>query len=250
MQRRQEISRALAVVLLLIGSLLVATPAKAKTNTVILYGSEWLGGGGVDIYSNDGNYGSAIGDYFKIPVNGVEYRTGLRWQCVEMVYRLYLARGWISLPTNPNTFSWSVPHSAREMYDTAPSHLNKSPNGAIEAIGPGDVVVLNGGSFLDDLGVPAGHVAIVESVSGSTVTTVNQNLNGTNARRTFTWNQSAKTLNSGWAGYGTIGIVHAPGSTSNRSQPFIGTPADGNVVENITPGAGGHYYVAAGGVLF
>ncbi|HET9411771.1 MAG TPA: CHAP domain-containing protein, partial [Candidatus Saccharimonadales bacterium] len=236
----------LMLLLVIVSSLFITSSASAvvpmKSNRIILEGSNWLGGAGVAVYSNDGTYSSNDNDNHYIALNGIAYKTGYRWQCVELVYRLYLSKGWIPLPSNPNNFSWRAPTGAYEMFDNAPANLSRSPQGQIDAIGPGDVLVLsNGGN---------GHVAVVDHVSGNTVRTVNQNLliNSDQTIQNITWDKANRRVN--WSGFTTVGIVHAPGSTSNRSQPFIGTPADGNVVENITPGAGGHYYVAAGGVLF
>src|SRR5579862_3939358 len=132
--RRRGIAFFMAVLLGL--TLGAATPAFAvtamKTNRVILAGGSWLGGGGVDVYSNDGDYNSASGDLNY--VNGV--LSGYRRQCVELVNRLYLTKGWISA-------NWSG--NGADMYNTAPSSLTKEANGAIKSVNAGDVIVFNGG---------------------------------------------------------------------------------------------------------
>jgi hypothetical protein len=60
--------------------------------SVELQGSQWLGGSGVPVYSN-GNTCTVTNVYDKLP-NGL--KSGMKWQCVELVNRLYLTKGWIS----------------------------------------------------------------------------------------------------------------------------------------------------------
>lgn len=99
---------ALAAVFLA-SSVLFLQPASARSvpavnpgscGKVLLAGSSWLGGQGVDVRSN-GQYqgeGTPCGGTNK--VNGVVY--GLEWQCAELVNRLYLTRDG-SAPTGPGT---------------------------------------------------------------------------------------------------------------------------------------------------
>lgn len=232
---------AVALVVGLLGCFASATPASAtpmKGSRIILSGASWLGGSGVDIYSNDGNFDSNLADSNYIDVGTRRLRTGLKWQCVELIERLYLSKGWIDN-------AWPAPESASQMFDTAPSPLTKSTNGSITSVSAGDVLVLaNGGN---------GHVAVVDHVDGDTIATVSQNLSATNdaVLRNVTWNRSAKTIT--WQGFTTLGIVHAPGGSSGGSVTIdpngflLGTPPDGMIVENST---GSHWYVAAGGKLF
>jgi hypothetical protein len=87
---------------------------------------------------------------------------------------------------------------------------------------------------------------IVDSVNGSTINIVSQNIS--NPRGTLVWNQAQKTITP-WSGYSVVGIVHAPGNVSNGGSDgyFHGTPPDGAVIENHEDG--GHKYVAIGGAL-
>ena len=55
--------------------------------TVLLAGSSWLNGGGVDVKSNGAYEGL-----------GTSCDGGSHFQCVELVNRLYAAKGWISSP--------------------------------------------------------------------------------------------------------------------------------------------------------
>ncbi|WP_322749223.1 MULTISPECIES: VCBS repeat-containing protein [unclassified Frankia] len=175
-----------------------------KANRIILSGSSWLSGKGVDVYSNDHSYSSDLNDknYVDIGPAGQpkSVLSGLRWQCVELVNRLYLVRGWI-------TKNWSG--DGYQMYDTAPKNLSKDSNGSIAGVGAGDVLVFGGGMG------GKGHVAVVESVSGTgdkvSVSTVSQNLSDKNdgVWSTFSWDKKQKKITP-LSGYTTIGVVHAP----------------------------------------
>src|SRR4051812_39943295 len=82
--------------------------AGLRCGDVILAGSQWLGGAGVDVHYNGMSQGtgSSCGN------NGTEMYDlaattpvfGLAWQCVEMVNRLYASRGWYpKLSLGPET---------------------------------------------------------------------------------------------------------------------------------------------------
>src|SRR5437667_8499294 len=81
--------------LLIESSVIVLLAASSDTalalnpGDVILYGSQWLGGNGVNIYYNGANGGSVWGNDY---VNGIY--VGLEWQCVDLAGRLYNVRGW------------------------------------------------------------------------------------------------------------------------------------------------------------
>jgi hypothetical protein len=197
---------------------ITTTAAEAKTNTVILSGADWLGGNGVDIYSNDGDYGSAANDINNINIGTTDnpkiVNTGYRWQCVELINRLYLKRGW-------TTTYWAG--NGAEMYDNAPSVLEKSPNGSISSVGPGDVIVFGGGSFLGDNGQPAGHVLIVDSVNDKSIKVVSQNVS--NAWSTLTWDKDKKKITP-WSGYTMTGVVHAPSSDGSNEDTSNDPPSE------------------------
>lgn len=240
----------LVVVLIVCGCVAFVPHANAKTNRVILSGSDWLGGSGVDVYSNDGDFSSASADYNTIVIKGQSYRTGLRWQCVELVERLYYAKGWIALPQSGGTFAWPAPHAAREMYNTAPKTLAKEPNGSITSVRAGDVIVLGGGNVTDATGVPAGHVAIVDSVVGNVINTVSQNISATKARAAFTWDTRTKRISSGWHNYTTIGIVHAPSSrTDNNATVHIDNTVRKVIKRTQSDGVNLVYWSKAGSVF-
>src|SRR5215469_14069798 len=63
---------------------------------VLLAGSAWLGGQGVNVKSNGYHQGSGVSCGGTNHVHGVT--TGSEWQCTELVNRLYVTRGWITGP--------------------------------------------------------------------------------------------------------------------------------------------------------
>jgi hypothetical protein len=153
--------------------------------TVELAGSGWLDGSGVDVYSNGSSSTNAAGPHY---TNGIY--DGEMWQCVELINRLYLTRGWISTTWYGN---------GDQLYAKAPGYLNKQAQGSITYLRPGDVVSLAYGSF--------GHADVVNDVAGSSVQLVNQN--ATAVYSSADLSGGTLTLN-GWAGYSVIGVIHRP----------------------------------------
>ncbi len=186
-----------AAIVVAAGVLATGEPSAASTTntridppgTVELPGSAWLNGAGVDVYSNGSSVANDAGANY-VTVNGQQVFAGERWQCVELINRLYLTRGWI-------TTTW---HGyGNTIYANTPANLTKQPNGSITYLDPGDVVTLDDGGN--------GHAGIVESVAGSTVTLVNQNTTAVYSTATLTG--GTLTMN-GWAGYTVQGVIHAP----------------------------------------
>jgi hypothetical protein len=118
-----------ATTLVVVGSLTSRVPKAGAAfplcGTVILAGSSWLGGNGVDVKINGGDEGSGVSCGGTSAVNGVT--TGNEWQCVELVNRLYLTRGWI-------TSHWNG--DGDTLYANAPGNLTKQPNGSVSSLNP------------------------------------------------------------------------------------------------------------------
>lgn len=183
-------------------------PASAATaGTVLLARGAWAGGLGVNVYSNGGStsYNGGINSVYN-PALGKVVNTGSRWQCVELINRLYSYRGWTKS-------YWSG--DGGDKYDTALSvGLKRQLNYSISYLRPGDVVVLQQPS--NPYG--HGHAAVVDTVSGSQVRIVNQNLSagvGTQVYTYASWNGSRLTVpgntpGSPWGGWSVKGVVHHP----------------------------------------
>ncbi len=208
------------------GSVLTASPAGAAGSggcgTVLLRGSEWLGGTGVSVYSN-GTYqgtrkdcvnpGGTAYNYF----NGTQ--TGQKWQGAELVNRLYLTKSWI-MTTWPGS-------AGSTFFADAPSNLVKDSNGSVSHLGPGDVVDIN----VSHNGTPDGGALLVvndgAAVSSGTVTTVSQDTgtsgNATVQIKVSIGNGSVTTPGgNGWT-YAVIGVIHAPPAAPPMLKPLAST---------------------------
>ncbi len=171
--------------------------------TKVLAGSSWLGGNGVDAYSN-GDINTVSGDYSSPAV-------GMKWQCVELAQRLYKAKGW-----DPNAGTlWGV--DAVGIYGLA--GFNSHPNDGTYTPVPGDMIVHSGNT--------TGHVAIVDYVSGNTVHVVEQNVamvaESAASQATYTiGGTGVLSRDIALSGMPIEGIVHSPLDTLGRTLTTIG----------------------------
>jgi hypothetical protein len=249
--------RAVAGIAATVALLSLATPnaspagGSAVCDDVLVPGPAWLGGLGVDIRSN-GPYtttGISCRKYIT-DLNGKVPQWGLGWQCVELVNRLYLSRGW-------TTSTWTG--NGGEMYDTAPSSLAKEPQGSIRGLSLGDVVVLG-----SDPPSGVGHAAVVGAISGQDIKLFSQNTLPT-PTWTATFSNGTLTVPRLIPAMQVTGVVHAPyhgagywmlsaggevygfGDARNTGSP---TPL-GNSRRAVrlvpTPDAGGYWVVDDGG---
>ena len=229
------------------GQALAAPPGAC--GTVQLAGSTWLAarGGGVDVYSNGPDQGTGSDcSSTKSYVHGV--LAGEEWQCVELINRLYLAKGWISS-------TW-FGDGGQPLYDNAPGSLSKEPNGSVSYLGPGDVITLNeylNGSFI------GGHAAIVDNASNQTSGTVNvvsQNSGSTTdatPQRTASLSGGSITYAGGVSGpysYAVVGVIHAPSAGGGGGRPTVHSygPADfnGDGVSDLAVFSGGQWAAFSG----
>jgi hypothetical protein len=180
-----------------------ASTAKGTSCGVItIRASQWLGGHGVHVHSNgasEGSDGSCASGFTY--VGGVV--AGYRWQCVELVNRLYLTRGWID-----NTWGGDA---GTPFWQATPTGLAKQANGRVSYLGAGDVVdlkVFYNGRFM------GGHVFVVNTshrVASGTVGLVSQNNSGVSSKPGSISNGRVTVSGSGggWT-YKVIGVIHAP----------------------------------------
>ncbi|HEU5122321.1 MAG TPA: FG-GAP-like repeat-containing protein [Candidatus Saccharimonadales bacterium] len=197
-QRKRRVSSFLTGFCIAVTSVIgLAGTAEAQQpyGTKIIAASDWLGGSGVDVYANGSPY--YVSNDYSAPA------VGMKWQCVELPQRLYKAKGWHS------GFFTGV-NQAFEIYDKAGNlGMTRQANGSITSIVPGDMIIhdsrLNG----------AGHVAVVDSVVGTTVNAVEQN-GSHSGRATYTW--ASGSLTRGDTPY-IGGVVHDPNNL------YTGAPA-------------------------
>jgi len=200
---------------------LAAPPAKAvpavtppgACGSVLLAGSAWLGGHGVDVRSN-GLYEGTGTDCVPRP-NNLSYvgrvLAGEKWQCVELINRLYLTRGWTKV-------TWSG-NAGTDFWDHVPSNLVKfqQAQGSVSYLGPGDVVITGDHALIDNDPSP---------VTSGTVHLVSQNAgNSTNATYQQTGTISGGKVTVGTSQVQAIGVVHAP-SNSNYNGDIVQSSSD------------------------
>lgn len=165
------------------------------------YGEKYLGAvwpgdfHGVPVYSNgvSGSFTDCLHST-RTPAGRVVV-DGFSWQCVELVDRLYLTKGWIESPWRGN---------GDQMFSTAPRSFRKQRQGFISYVDPGDVI-----SFDGPAGNTAGHAAVVAKVDGSYLTIVNQNTDAADVL-SHAHLVRGRIIMVGWAGWRPIGIVHSP----------------------------------------
>ncbi len=188
--------------------------APGACGNVLLAGSAWLGGLGVNVRSNgrfEGEGTDCSGSMSK--VGGVI--AGEEWQCPELVNRLYLTRGWIKA-------TW-LGSAGPALWDNTPKQLSKQPNGSVSYLGPGDVVIIN---VFKNGSPDGGHALIVNDsspVTSGTVDLVSQNSGapGDAAPQVNGKISGGKVTVGGgdkeWT-YQTIGVVHAPAAARAAGQ--------------------------------
>jgi hypothetical protein len=196
---------------------------------VLVQGSEWLGGHGVDVYWN-GCSGCGSSTYGKY---------GWEWQCVELFERLINVEKWFEGNAGAGI------EGADELFNAVPaSAFEKHPNGSGYIPVPGDAVIFGGDTY--------GHVAIVEKVANGRVDLVAQNASPT-GRESITINGS--TLGDDYNLY-VIGVLHAKANTSSHEGPELpeklGPAVIGEVSTSgqfdVKEGVSGTWTEEAGGV--
>jgi hypothetical protein len=210
------------VVFFLVVSLFSAVHAMPNEafGTKLLSASTWLGGQGVDVYSNGNNLVSQ--DYSPPAI-------GMKWQCVELAQRLYNKLGW-------HIGYFSNVAMAYQIYDNAGQlGMLQKPNNGSYMPKPGDMIIHSPAQS----NLHAGHVSIVDRVEGSIVHVVEQNASAT-GRAAYVWsNQGLSRPN-----FASIrGIVHDPDNKLTNT-PLPPPPPDaGRPVGNFE-----YLYYSPGGI--
>ncbi|WP_181110152.1 MULTISPECIES: CHAP domain-containing protein [unclassified Rathayibacter] len=135
----------------------VATTAAAAPGGVLIPGSSWLQGQGVDVVGNGGN----LNTYY---------------QCVELPQmRLYPKFGWPRVYAAGNGGAAYIPEGS--------PGLTRHNSGSGYFPVPGDLVISNATSAW-----PYGHVAVVDYASGDSIFVVEQNGVASSGRSTYRYN--------------------------------------------------------------
>ncbi len=186
--------------MVLIATLLAPFASASSSAPIVYRGDQWFGGSGVNVCTNTNGGGSKDYCGSERYIGGV---AGARWQCVEMVQRFYKKMGWHS-----GVFSgvWL----AHDIYDRAAQNgFTRQANGSITSIQPGDMIIHHKNERFTG---GAGHVAVVDRISGNIIYAVEQNSGSPTAAYTL----SGKTLHRQSMEM-IRGIVKPPVDSSNRS---------------------------------
>ena len=128
------------------------------TPTVLIKGTDWLGGQGVDV------------------------KKGCNIQCVELAERLYSTKGWGTVHTGSNGGASTIPEGS--------SGLDFYENGTGYVPIPGDLIIENGTSSNQ-----YGHVSVVDTVSSTSINAVEQNASSSGWH---TYTRSGSTVSGGY----------------------------------------------------
>ena len=223
-RRLMSLAATLGILLALIAAISVtaSTPAFADV-TPVLQGTDWFGGSGANVCSNDNGGGTD-------PTCGGQTHVGSSakygyWQCVELAQRFYQQQGWHS-GTFPGV---SV---AADIYSSASAMgMSTQANGSITSIVPGDMIIHG---LKDKYSVGAGHVAIVDHISGTNVYAIQQN-----APQTASYVLNSSGTLTGGSGNDILGIVHSPKNTNTGGSGGGSSGSSGRTNSSDVDGNGG-----------
>ena len=193
-----------------------ATPVCGE---VLIKGSQWLQGDGVDVRSNGAN------TFTGVSCNGVSVSNpiaqyGYGFQCVELAARLYRVRNWGTVFADGGPKAGDYRYGAKYLPEGS-SGLNFYPVSTNYSPVPGDLIIESGTGY--------GHVTVVDHVEIGTngVNTVvaaeeNANLTG--------WHIYTRTTGAMTGGYHPVrGFLHSPRNThtnaSSSQRGFVAVAA-------------------------
>jgi hypothetical protein len=179
-------------------------------NGIAQSGSSWLQGSGVNVCNHPGD-----GSHYCLAISGDPVGqncgsgyvwSGDKWECVEMVNRLYLTLRWTNATWvgNGNT-----------LINNVPTGLTAQNNGALSYINAGDVITLDDGGL--------GHAGIINNNSGTTYNIINQNaqLNSSAyiSSGTLAGGNASLSMNA-WAGYHVQAVIHHSSASTHHVDGF------------------------------
>ncbi len=168
---------------------------QAPCGTVLLSGSSWLFGHGVDSHSNgvDQYSGNSCGG---LGTGSPRVLYGYGYQCVELAARLYHALGWGLVYANGPASAGQYRYGAKYIPEGSPKLQFHSVASNYIPV-PGDLLIEGGSQW--------GHVAVVDYVTSNVIATVEQNASNTAWHYYFVSNHHIT------GGYDPVrGFVHAP----------------------------------------
>lgn len=140
-------------------------PPTAPCGTVLLPGSLWLSGHGVDVKSNanDQFSGNSCGG---LSTSTPTKQYGYGFQCVELAARLYHALGWGLVYADGPASAGQYRYGAKYIPQGSPQLIWHSVSSTYTPV-PGDLLIEGGDQW--------GHVAVVDYTTPSAIVAVEQN---------------------------------------------------------------------------
>lgn len=189
-----------------------ATPACGE---VLIKGSQWLQGDGVDVRSNGAN------TFTGVSCNGVSVSNpisqyGYGFQCVELAARVYRVRNWGTVFADGGPKAGNYRYGAKYLPEGS-SGLVFYPVTSAYAPVPGDLIIESGSGY--------GHVSVVDHVElgangTNTVVAAEENASWTG------WHVYTRTAGGMSGGYHPVrGFLHSPRNTHTA----VSTPRRGYV---------------------
>ncbi|MBU6233571.1 MAG: CHAP domain-containing protein [Acidobacteria bacterium] len=203
-------------------TLLAPVRAATACGEVLIKGTSWLQGNGVDVRSNGAN------TFTGVSCNGVSVSTPLQqygygFQCVELAARLYRVRNWGTVFANGGAQAGAYQFGAKYLPEGS-SGLKFYPVTSSYVPVPGDLIIESGTGY--------GHVSVVDHVESAlfgiaTVVATEQNASWTG------WHVYERTSGAMTGGYHPVrGFLHSP----RNSHTAVATPRRGFVA--VTSGQG------------
>lgn len=172
---------------------------------LLLASTDWLGGSGVDVKANNCTAENNSGPSNVMNSANKQIYAGEMWQCVELVNRLYLSKGWIS-----DTW-WG---NGDTLKDNLLPGLTYQTNGSVDSLSPGDIITLDNRSVAEP--DAPGHAMVVDSIDNDgTIHTVSQNT-------ISVWNDltiKGSVISGAWSGYSVQGVIHHPTDPESTTPP-------------------------------
>jgi len=181
------------------------SPATAQTDcgAIVLRGSYWLQGGGVDDRSNGANQYTGV-SCGGVSISKPQLQYGYGWQCVELAARLYRVMNWGRVFADGGVKAGNYRYGAQYIPEGSPG-LRFHPVTSSYAPVPGDLVIEAGQTY--------GHVSVVDhtekSSDGSTqIIAVEQNASMTGFH---IYQRGTGTMTGGY--HPIKGFLHSPFNT-------------------------------------
>ena len=230
---RRVLSSALLLTSLFTGvttvTLVEVAQAAPTCGDVLIKGSQWLQGDGVDVKSNGANTFTGV-SCNGVSVSNPTVQYGYGFQCVELAARLYRVRNWGTVFADGGPTAGNARYGAKYLPEGS-SGLSFYPVTTTYVPVPGDLIIESGSGY--------GHVSVVDQIETGTNGTTTIVAAEENASVTG-WHIYTRSSGVMLGGYHPVrGFLHSPRNTHTATTPtrrgFVAVAAGlGNGLFGIT----------------